>query len=200
MDPKATGKYHHGDLRRALLEAAIASIGEHGPKRFSLRAVTQSLNVSHAAAYRHFRGRDDLLRAVSIEGMNRLGGALMDAARQCDGPSETIKRCAIEYVRFGLANPGLYQVMFSAPTQQDKESKTAADAVMDVTTEIMAGGQRDGLVRPGEPREHARAAWALCHGLVDLQLRQQMSGHEPGTVLDHAERLLDTLFEGLFIR
>jgi len=198
MDPKATGKYHHGDLRNALLEKAIVAIDEHGPTRFSLRAVTQELNVSHAAAYRHFRNRAALLQAVSIEGMQRLTQALVNAARISSDPSDTLRRCALAYVEFGVNNPGLYQVMFSEPTQQHAETRGAADSVMAMTAQILTRAGEQGAVRPRNALEQGRAAWAMLHGLVDLELRKQLGDRSHDEILEHASRLLEIFFEGLF--
>lgn len=198
MEPKACGKYHHGDLRRALLEAAIAAIARDGPRRFSLRAVAHELHVSHAAAYRHFRNRDGLLRAVSIEGMQRLQRALLEAAQDSPSPTETVRRCAMAYVLFGLDNPGLYQVMFSEPTQRHDEARGAADAVLEMTAGIVEQAQCGGGVRPGDPFELARAAWAMLHGLVDLEQRRQLGDRSTEAVMEHAELLLETFFQGLF--
>ncbi len=198
MTRKAEGKYHHGDLRRALLDAAILAIDDGGPKNFSLRALAQGLNVSHAAAYRHFRNRDDLLRAVSIEGMQRLQATLYETARQAAGPADTMRRCALAYVQFGLSYPGLYHVMFSEISKSSEDTRGASDAVLAVTAQIIAQAQVEGAVTPGDPWEHARAAWAMVHGLVDLELRKQLTARSPARIMEHNELLLETFFSGLF--
>ncbi len=199
MEPKASGKYHHGDLRRALLDAAIAAIDKQGLQRFSLRAITQELNVSHAAAYRHFRSRDALLQAVSIEGLQLLSRQLLETARDSQGPTDTVRRCALAYVRFGVDNPGLYQVMFSEPTQLHTDTRSAAESVMAVTAQIIGRAQQDGGLRQGDPYDQGRAAWAMLHGLVDLELRKQLGQRSPEAVTEYAERLLDIFFRGMIV-
>lgn len=198
MDPKAAGKYHHGDLRRALLDAAITAIERTGPKRFSLRALAQELNVSHAAAYRHFRSRDALLGAVSIEGMDRLTEALIGAAGASQDPTVILRSCALAYVRFGLDHPGLYQVMFSDAQQRSDETQSAADGTLVLTARLIAASQQAGGVREGDAMVQARAAWAMMHGLVDLELHRQFTKREPLDAMGHAELLIDTFLHGLY--
>jgi AcrR family transcriptional regulator len=197
MDVKETGKYHHGDLRRALLEAAQLAEDEVGPHTISLRALAKKLDVSHAAAYRHFRNKQALLRGVAIEGHQRLAQALVDAGRSGVDPADTLRRCASAYVRFGLENPGVYQVMFSADTQRDSEAKLAADRVLMVTARIIERSAKTGASRPGVPLKQALAAWSMVHGIVDLELRKQLGERSIDEARQQAELLLDTFFFGL---
>ena len=197
MNVKAVGRYHHGDLHRALLEAAMDAIDEEGPQRFSLRALAQRLNVSHAAAYRHFRNKDALLQAVAIEGLWRLAAILQESGQGVQGVAETMLRGALAYVRFGLDNPGLYQVMFSRTTQDHPASRQAADEVLAVSAKLIVQAQQAGQVRSGDPYEQARAAWAMVHGLLDLELRKQFGERRREDVLEQAENLLGAFFQGL---
>jgi AcrR family transcriptional regulator len=198
MDPKAAGKYHHGDLQRALLDAAIVALERTGPKRFSLRALALELNVSHAAAYRHFRNRDALIEAVAIEGMELLTKALIAAAGDGDDPRAILRSCALAYVGFGLDHPGLYQVMFSDAQRRSQPTQTAADSTLVLTSQVIAAAQQAGGVGPGEPIVQARAAWAMMHGLVDLELRGQFTRREPLSAMAHAEMLIDFFLNGLY--
>ena len=74
--------YHHGNLREALLEAAIRLIAEVGPTAFTLREVSRRAGVSHNAPYRHFRDRDDLMAAVAAQGFRELTQAMVESAGQ----------------------------------------------------------------------------------------------------------------------
>ena len=76
----AARPYHHGNLKEALLAAAVEAIAESGPRGFTLREAARRAGVSHNAPYRHFRDRDDLLAAVAADGFDRLGEAMTRAA------------------------------------------------------------------------------------------------------------------------
>src|SRR5260370_37166177 len=86
--------YHHGNLREALLEAAIRLIAEVGPTAFTLREVARRAGVSHNAPYRHFRDRDDLMAAVAAQGFRELTEAMVDAAGQRSDALDRLKRAA----------------------------------------------------------------------------------------------------------
>lgn len=198
MAPRSTGNYHHGDLRRALLEAAIQAIDEDGPRQFSLRRLAQGLNVSHAAAYRHFRDVDDLVAAVAEEGMRQMAEALQKVAAETDDIREAMLGCAVAYVRFGLDHPGLYRAMISETTQREPAPKAAADRVFAVPVELMQRAQAEGYVRAGDNVEQARAAWAMVHGLLDLNLRGQLGNASDDEILDQTRRLVGAFLVGLF--
>lgn len=197
MEPKKDGTYHHGDLRRALVEAAMDNVSRRGPQRFSLRAVAKQLNVSHAAAYRHFRNKESLLCAVSVEGFRRLAASLEEAASEASDIGDAIVAFGLAYVHFGLENAGLYQAMFSEVTQRHDDSRNTANQVLAVSADLLARAQRIGRVRPGDPFEQARAAWSMVHGLVDLNLRLQFGERSDHEVLQQASVLLEAFLHGL---
>ena len=76
MNMSVKRSYHHGNLRKALLDAGVALIGEVGPKGFTIREVARRAGVSHNAPYRHFRDKDELLEAIALEGFGRLTAAM----------------------------------------------------------------------------------------------------------------------------
>lgn len=199
MDRRDAGTYHHGDLKRALIEAAIEAVDDQGDV-FSLRRLAQKLNVSHAAAYRHFRNRDDLLAAVAVEGLSRLAAPMEQAATGSGDIGENMVRCGEEYVRFGLNHPGLYQVMFSVVALQNEPARTAADRVFAIITGVMYRAQIEGRVLQGDVEEQARAAWAVVHGLLDLNLRGQFKNPCEDEMLAQTRRLLTAFLHGLFER
>src|SRR6266478_7680215 len=107
--------YHHGNLREALLEAAIRLIAEVGPTAFTLREVARRAGVSHNAPYRHFRDRDDLMAAVAAQGFRELTQAMVDAAGGWADALDRLKRAGLGYVTFALRRPEHFTVMFDAP-------------------------------------------------------------------------------------
>src|SRR5437868_6787315 len=111
--------YHHGDLRRALVDAARRILEAEGPTALSLRAVAREAGVSPAAPYHHFKDKAELLDAVADEGWQMLNAA-MGKARDEAEPRSKLNALGIAYVCFARENPALYRVMYDAA--RDKEA------------------------------------------------------------------------------
>ena len=97
--------YHHGNLRKALLDAGVALIGEAGPKGFTIREVARRAGVSHNAPYRHFRDKDELLEAIALEGFGRLTAAMKKRSAAGAKAAERLRLCGCGYVDFALRWP-----------------------------------------------------------------------------------------------
>lgn len=173
--------YHHGDLRHALLQAALKLVAKKGVEGFSLREAARAVGVSAAAAYRHFEDRSDLLAALALDGMGRLAMEMEKALARAPGAPGTPARAAAElgalgaaYVEFAVANPSHFRVMFGPWCEHPDMG--------DLPPEALPGGRDpyqllvdtlDGLVRAGAIAPAARqgaeiAAWASVHGLATL--------------------------------
>jgi AcrR family transcriptional regulator len=161
--------YHHGDLRRALIEAALGLLAREGTGALGLREVARAVGVSASAPYRHFRNREALLTAVAREGFLQFDAALNEAAAGLPA-SEHLAAMGRAYVRFALDHPALFRLMFSpdVPFGADPELRRAADAAFGSLAHLAA--QAD----PEEPRATALAAWSLVHGLSHLLLDDQI--------------------------
>ncbi|HEX6216218.1 MAG TPA: TetR/AcrR family transcriptional regulator, partial [Vicinamibacterales bacterium] len=109
---KRAGQYHHGDLRRALLEEAVRTIQTHGVETLTLRTVGERLGVSRTALYRHFADKPALLAAVGREGFRMLRLTLTEAWEQSGRGREGFEAMGIAYVRFAVDHPSHYRVMF----------------------------------------------------------------------------------------
>src|ERR1017187_4433780 len=83
--------YHHANLRKTLLDAAVALIGEVGPRAFTLREVARRAGVSHNAPYRHFASKDELLVAVAAEGFERLTAVMEETMAEASSPLERVE-------------------------------------------------------------------------------------------------------------
>ena len=105
------GRYHHGDLKAALVDAAIGLIAERGIRDFSLAEVSRRLGVTVAAPYRHFADRDDLL-AVGIRALDAFAAALAAEARDTDSPGQRLAALARAYVRFAAEQRPLFDTLF----------------------------------------------------------------------------------------
>lgn len=157
--PTPRRAYHHGDLRRALLDAAVAVVAEQGPGAVRLRDLARRAGVSHAAPAHHFGDRAGLLTAVAVEGFGLLAEALEHAAA-----TEDFAEVGVAYVLFADGHPGHFPVMFRSdllrPADPDLVTARAR-----TTTALRDGARR----RFGTAdRVRALTAWSLVHGLATL--------------------------------
>src|SRR5271154_2770181 len=111
---KRRDTYHHGDLKRALTDAALALVREKGPKGFSLSEAARRAGVSVAAPYRHFADKAELLAAVAEEGFIQLHEALSAAGAAAPNPKNRVIQLGRAYVGWAVAHPDYYQSMFGA--------------------------------------------------------------------------------------
>jgi AcrR family transcriptional regulator len=171
-------RYHHGDLKRALIDTALAMVTEEGTWSFTLREVARRAGVSHAAPYNHFPDKAALLAEVAALGFQALGQEMEKAGRRARSPRQALLGIATAYVRFGVEHPGHYRLMFGLELA-DKERypvlRQASDATFAVLTGGLERGQAAGELRRGSVQEQALAAWSLVHGLTMLFLDQRLS-------------------------
>ncbi|MEO8685885.1 MAG: TetR/AcrR family transcriptional regulator [Devosia sp.] len=167
------GRYHHGDLRRALLEAGMDVLEAEGSAGLGLRELARLVGVSPAAPYRHFDSRISLLEALAITGYQRFSKA-MHAVERDSAPEERVARMGETYVRFALDNPNLFRLMFSPELKRDSRPglRMAADAAFDTLRAVTAA------LPEGEKRIGALRAWAQVHGLAVLLLDGQIALRE----------------------
>jgi AcrR family transcriptional regulator len=172
-----TASYHHGDLRRALIEAAAALVMQGGPTAVSLREAARAAGVSHAAPYRHFASREALLAAVATLGFEELRQRL-EAAQAQSPAGDRLQALGLAYVRFALERRGAYLLMFgNAVEKADHPELQAAGrsafAILEAAVQAEAG--------PNTARPAAAAAWALVHGLAHLAADRQFAADLAGT-------------------
>jgi AcrR family transcriptional regulator len=180
--------YHHGDLREALLVAAL-DILEEGvdPKALTLREAARRAGVSAMAPYRHFADKDALLAGVAMIGFKRLAAALAEADSNPD-PREALLRQGVTYVTFAGDNPALFRLMFgqASPERSPEFAETAF-----VSYKILAD-RVGSLVPPNRAGEWTLLCWSTVHGLAMLALDGRLAlNPEPPAVL--AERMLRLL-------
>lgn len=175
---KPRDRYHHGDLRRALLDEALRTIQHGGVDAITLRAIGLRLGVSRTALYRHFTDKRALLSSVATEGFRLLTERLLGAWK--DGGLPGFNAMGVAYIRFAMANPSHYRVMFGGsvdhgPRDDDlmRESSAAFQALVDAIESL----QKDGTARKDDPLQLARFIWAAVHGvsmlIIDGQLPHQ---------------------------
>ena len=174
--------YHHGDLREALLQVALALIEARGANDVSLREVARSVGVSPAAVYRHFPDKRALMEAIAAEGLRRLGEAQHAAADAEPDVRAAFNASGRAYVRFALANPGLFRATFTYPgLELGNPADDEAGRLLHAHALALAGGDE------ARAKLLAARAWALVHGLAMLMLDGRMPA---------SEGLIDAAVEG----
>jgi AcrR family transcriptional regulator len=184
---KPRRRYHHGNLRRALLDEALATIAADGPDGLTLREIGARLGVSRTALYRHFADKEALLEAVATEGFRTLREQLL-AAWQAGGQAPAgFDAMGAAYIHFAVANPAHYRVMFGRriyPRPHPPELATEAAGALHALVDALIALQRDGLARRDDPATMARFVWAMVHGVAMLAINGQLQepvGVEPLT-------------------
>ena len=194
--PKPKQSYHHGDLRRALVDAAVQLIGEAGIEALTLREIGLRVGVSRAAPYRHFRDKADLLAAVAHEGFRLLRRdleAVLDTTQA--GEVEMLVALSKAYVGFGVHHPTHYRTMFGLPWGNKEQYPALAEegnATSQILVERIIQGQATGHLVPGHTHQIARVVWSLLHGVVMLREDEHLSGSP-------TERLEDPFLAGFAI-
>ena len=190
-EPAATHeRYHHGDLRRALIDAAVGEIAENGPGALNLRELARTIGVSHAAPRHHFGDKRGLLTAIATDGFRLLG----DELRTSWESTHSFLELGVAYVRFALAHRAHFEVMFRPDLLQLDDP--ALVAARTITNRQLYGSVTTvaGAATEGDPRLPAIAAWALVHGLATLWL----AGNLPDDVRDDPESLTRAVARHLF--
>jgi len=201
MKPMTEGTsrpYHHGDLRRALLDTAMQMLAEAGGWQFTLREVARRAGVSHAAPYKHFSDKAALLAELALIGFDRLRCELQRAQGAAPGDigSEFVAM-AKAYLGFGQSNAALYRLMFGAEVANATRLHLDPRALgaFEVVIDLLERGQSAGIVRKRPVRGQAAACWAQLHGLTMLTLDGHLLPEKVGE--NAVEGALETLREGL---
>lgn len=190
--------YHREHLRQTLLEAAVALIGDVGPRDFTLREVARRAGVSHNAPYRHFPAKDDLLVAVATEGFERLTALMRKSSARGKTALERLQLCGCGYVDFALRWPHHFLVMFDLPKASHERSKDepVGRNAFDVLMGCILAAQQSGDLPAGDPLPQAWTAWSLVHGIAKLAVSGNLPLSHRAT-LDFARRATEVLSGGL---
>lgn len=178
---KRAGTYHHGDLRRALIDEALRTIQADGVEYLTLRAVALKLGVSRTALYRHFSDKQALLAAVGREGFRTLALALTEAWEQHGRGRAGFEAMGMAYVTFAVTHPAHYRVMFGRFVEscsKDPEFVLQARSAFQVLVDSVVEQQQAGLVRRDAPLIVARFIWAVVHGVAMLAIDGQLRGQD----------------------
>jgi AcrR family transcriptional regulator len=165
--PAKGARYHHGDLRAALVDAAVAVIAERGVREFSMAEASRRLGVTTAAPYRHFADRDELLAAVAARGLGVWAAMLSGAADAADTPADQLAAMAGTYVRFAAQQRPLFDALFSSGLDKSRhpELQRAWEPVDALLTAVV---QRVCDDDPAAAEALADAIEATAHGYAML--------------------------------
>ena len=174
---KPAKPYHHGDLRRALLDEALRTIQTEGVEQLTLRTVGERLGVSRSALYRHFADKQSLLATVGKEGFRELRRTLAGAWEGNGHGRAGFKAMGKAYVQFAVEHPSHYRVMFGRfieSAAKDDHFVAEAKAAFQVLVDALVEQQKSGEIRRDDPVLMARFVWAIVHGTAMLFIDGQL--------------------------
>ncbi len=188
---KPKTSYHHGNLKKALLETALDIIDKQGLSHLTVRLLGQHLNISRSAIYRHFDSKESLIHEVLLAGFEKLD-SVCDAILLEKEKSITQRLFDMghAYLDFAIRHPNLYRIMFGHEVQEtreekcditDKDLKTGFHALVD----LLQQGQNEGIFVPCDPMIQALMTSSVVHGLASLHI----DGHL------HIQQNLQIIFE-----
>jgi AcrR family transcriptional regulator len=196
--------YHHGDLRRTLIDATFRALEKGRMEDLSLRALARQIGVSPRAPYRHFKTKEDLLAAVAADGFRRWVSFVTARLETEDDPLVRLRTTIEAYVLFAVEHPAAFRVMYapfatiaeSAP--ELLEARAASQALM---TKLILGAQEAGVLRAGDPMHFALGLWSAMHGLSILLVEGQLGRFDTSVRAASVAGLVARLmFEGLMPR
>ena len=173
---RMTDSYHHGDLREALLDAALALEPGHGPLGVSLREAAGHVGVTHPAAYHYFASKEGLLVAVAERGFSRLITALdLELARAPDA-FFAIFMLGTAYVRFAFRAQSEFRFMYGTSPASAGPLAERHTAVLERFERAVRRAQEGGLIRPRQSERWAAMFWSAAHGLATLAIAGALNG------------------------
>jgi AcrR family transcriptional regulator len=183
---KPKNRYHHGDLRRALVNASVAMVDAEGAAALTLRGVARRLGVSHAAPGHHFPDRPALLAAVAARGFTRLAEATEQARDRASTPVERLSATGVAYVEFASKHPELFRLMFGPDildAGSDPDLTTSSTRAFEVLVNAVIAALGNEAT-PERVRVTTTAAWSLVHGLATLFIDRRLGALGGGTPAD----------------
>jgi len=192
--PPKSKRYHHGDLRQALLDMVLTMLAERGDAaEVTLREVARRIGVSHNAPYRHFADKDALLAAVATEGFLLLSKALRAAREDISNSEERFIRTGLAYLDFAQTHRGYLAVMHGpdVPKGRTPALQMAANDTFQILKDAALDAGHVGVV---EARRLGTIAWSFLYGTALLATHRQI----PPSVDASPERLVELGAKHLF--
>ena len=183
--------YHHGNLKEAAVETALAMVEKEGFDAITLRELSARIGASRTAIYRHFENKEALMQAVMIAGFERFEAVIRPVFLQPQVDVITrFRQMGEAYLVFAVRNPELYRLLFGERLRQEREAVCdLADAErsggFSSLVGLIAEGQAEGLFKRDDPMLQAASVWAMIHGFSSLII----DGHI--LISDNMEPLFD---------
>jgi len=191
--------YHHGDLRRALLDAALRLIDTQGLQALSVREVARRAGVTHGAPYHHFADRASLLAALAEDGFELLVAAMRsEQARSRSAPDEQLAAVGRGYVAFALAHPAYFKVMFRPELSYGRPLYTGGTRAYDVLVEAVTALQPANRARSVDRELIVLSSWSLVHGLASLWLDGPLQNRYSPRKMQKLTRAITALVASLY--
>jgi AcrR family transcriptional regulator len=196
--------YHHGDLRRVLIDAALRLAEEGGPEAVSVREAARRAGVSAGAPFRHFPSRDALMTAVAEEAQRRFR-AEIDAATAAAPPGDPLRRFrnfGLAYLRWAMRNPAYFEIISSGRSfNHDRAENLSRDnaELIALTERILSEAFAKGQLRSGDLKTIQIAGRALVYGFARMNIDQHFPrwGVREGSIEALAEAVLDLFIAGI---
>ena len=208
QEPQAARPFHHGDLRRAIVKAALDLLSETESLEVSLRELARRAGVTHNAPYKHFADKRDLLAAVSAAGFDMLTKRMAREIAALRDPQARLSAMMSAYIRHGVENPALYQLMFGGYLSGPDKARPAIErAAAEETKALLASAIIDGALGrpiPNNARNERKisgailACWSLVHGLTLLVVDGLVGPPEKANEL--CESLVEGMLKGLNVK
>ncbi|MDG4764512.1 TetR/AcrR family transcriptional regulator [Solwaraspora sp. WMMD406] len=195
-------RYHHGNLRQALLDAAVELIARNGVQGFSLSAAARAAGVSTAAPYRHFATKEALLAAVVEHGWEQFAATLRRAAqRHPDDPLARLAALGRRYIEFAVTRPAVFRLLFGE-RERDRLRSAAGLTTFATLQDCVRQAREQGQIQPRlDDRAVAHAAWGIVHGLATLYLDDVLAVTEPdASPYEIGDAAIELFVDGLRVR
>ena len=194
--PKKRSAYHHGDLKRALADAAVELLAEVGPE-FTLRQAAQRVGVTHTAAYRHFEDRDALVAEVARRGFVQLQRQIARQVARAHEPRARLEALMTSYIRFGWKHPAQYDVMFGRRLNEsgrfpelEVAIQGALKLLQGVVSEFLGTDDRT------RTRDYGMAVWSMIHGYTSMVIRRRIHVRSSRAAEQYLESIARPLLDG----
>jgi AcrR family transcriptional regulator len=178
-------KYHHGDLKNALIQAGIEILSEQGLHALSLRKVAQRAGVSHAAPYAHFTDKQALIAAISTEGYYKLYDCLAAVVEHYrNDPMRQLIEASWAYTQFALREPAHFKITLSSMVEKEQDYPAFVEMThkaFGLVVRVTEACQQAGILKPGPSDQMAVCVWSTVHGFTSLILEGQISS----SMVDH---------------
>jgi len=190
--------YHHGNLKQALLDAALEIVRSTGSEEFTLREVARRAGVSHNAPYRHFKDKAELLAAVATEGYNYLTGSMTKAMRSGKTTSERFAKVGEGFLRFALRYPDHFNLIFDAPRRYEcLETNEAGERAFGTLVTGIEQCQAEGILRQGNSRMLGLMYLSIAIGNAKLANTNRLPFSETSQVIAFDLEIKRALTRGL---